>query len=315
MTTEQPRALHCLAAHLASGVSRRIGCGLLVLAGLLSPSLGYAQDAATAASAIEVIPDVVYGHKMGMALTFDVFPPTVPSNGKGVLFIVSGGFYSHWSPPEVMAAFFKPLNDVGFTGFAVRHGSSPKFEIPEIVDDVRRSVRFIRANAARFQIDPDHLGVFGMSAGGHLSLMLGTTGDDGNPTAEDPIDRVSSRVQAVIAWVAPTDLTIAVHEAPESLPAYRQFPALGLPLAQAKDYSPLFQASPDDAPSLLLVGEKDDLVPMAHSERMAVAFEENQVPVRLHRFPESGHSLVGEDFPIGYQLMTKWLQEHLIAAP
>jgi len=58
--------------------------------------------------------------------------------------------------------------------FAVRHGSSPKYLIPEIVKDVQRSVRFVRLNAKRFQVDPERLGVCGGSAGGHLSLVLCT---------------------------------------------------------------------------------------------------------------------------------------------
>ncbi len=289
---------------------------LLSLAVLLAPVITQpnvsAQDASAAHPGFTA--DVVYGHKMGMALTFDVFRPTVQSNAAGVLFIVSGGFFSHWAPPEQMAVFAKPLNDAGFTVFTVRHGSSPKFEIPEIVDDVRRSVRFIRAKASQFGVNPDRLGVYGMSAGGHLSLMLGTTGDDGDDAAADPIDRVSSRVQAVTAWVAPTDLTIAVHEAPESLPAYRQFPALGLPLAQAKDYSPLFQVTPRSAPTLLLVGEQDDLVPKAHSERIYQAFIDNGVPARLKLYPKSGHGFTSDEMPQAIAEMVKWFQQHLLPA-
>jgi acetyl esterase/lipase len=96
---------------------------------------------------------------------------------------------------EKMLGLFQPLTSQGFTVFAVRHGSSPKFSIEEAVADVRRSVRFIRLNAERFNIDPQRIGVYGMSAGGHLSLMLGTTSDDGNPQADDPVERVSNRVQ------------------------------------------------------------------------------------------------------------------------
>jgi len=100
-----------------------------------------------AADDVKITPDVVYGHKDGMALTFDVFTPQSNANGVGILFMVSGGWYSQWSPPENTMPMFKPLLDAGFTVFAVRHGSSPKFGIPDAVNDVRRSVRYIRANA------------------------------------------------------------------------------------------------------------------------------------------------------------------------
>ncbi len=88
----------------------------------------------------------------------------------------------------------------------MRHGSSPRYSIPEAVADVRRAVRFVRKHAKRFQVDADRLGVLGMSAGGHLSLMLGTTGDDGKGDAADDLERVSSRVAAVVSLVPPTDL-------------------------------------------------------------------------------------------------------------
>ena len=185
------------------------------------------------AADVEITGDIVYGHKFGLALTMDAFRPTQNANGAGVLFMVSGGWYSRWAPPEQTQGLFQPLTDKGFTVFAVRHGSSPKFSIPEAVADVRRSVRFVRSNADRFAVDPDRLGVYGMSAGGHLSLMLGTAADDGDPDAEDPVLRHSSRVQAVVAYVAPTDLRIMVWEAPDHLPAYDRFPALDLDLESA----------------------------------------------------------------------------------
>ena len=145
---------------------------------------------------VRITPDVVYGHKHGMALTMDVFQPR-QGNGVGVLLMVSGGWFSKWSPPEKAMGMFKPLLDKGFTVFTVRHGSSPKYVIPEIVKDVRRSVRFVRLNAKDFHVDPERLGVCGFSAGGHLSLLLGTASDDGDPDSKDEVLRVSDRVAAV----------------------------------------------------------------------------------------------------------------------
>ncbi|HUQ69515.1 MAG TPA: alpha/beta hydrolase, partial [Planctomycetaceae bacterium] len=146
---------------------------LLVCCLLLAPTLSRGAD-----SGVEITPDVVYGHKDGLAMTFDVFTPKENANGAGVLFMVSGGWYSNWAPPEQMQAAFVPLTSKGFTVFAVRHGSSPRYGIPEAVSDVRRSVRYIRMNAKQYGVDPNRLGVYGMSAGGHLSLMLGTASDE-----------------------------------------------------------------------------------------------------------------------------------------
>lgn len=228
-------------------------------------------------------------------MTMDIFRPSKDPNGASVLFMVSGGWYSRWQPPESMLGLFAPYLDNGYHVFAIRHGSSPRYSIPEAVSDVQRAVRFVRLNAEKFGVDPNRLGVLGMSAGGHLSLMLGTTGDDGDANASDPLERVSSRVQAVVALVPPTDLRVAVWESPESLPAYRNFPALNLPLAVAGDFSPLVQVSADDAPSLVIMGGRDDLVPPKHGEWIDAAFKKVDVEHKLIVFPDAGHGLEGDD--------------------
>jgi|CXWL01.1.fsa_nt_gi acetyl esterase/lipase len=269
--------------------------------------------ASSAQAEVTITPDVVYGHKLGLAMTCDVFTPTENANGAAVLFMVSGGWYSTWTPPEQLQNLFVPLTSKGFTVFAVRHGSSPKFSIPEAVSDVRRSVRFIRMSAEKFQIDPNRIGVFGMSAGGHLSLMLGTASDEGNPESKDPVEQVSDRVNAVVAYVAPTDLRIMVKEAPDRLPAYARFPALDLDMKDAETDSPLIHVTADDAPTLLLAGDKDDLVPIQHSRNIQSAFEAAKVTSELIEFAGAGHGFQGEDAKKATEEMVAWFETHLAA--
>lgn len=261
---------------------------------------------------VQITPDVVYGHKLGLAMTFDEFRPAENANGAGVLFMVSGGWYSNWTPAERTQPLFKPLTDKGFTVFAVRHGSSPRFSIPEAVDDVRRSVRYIRANAEKLGVDPNRLGVYGASAGGHLSLMLGTASDEGDPKAVDPVLRASDRVQAVVALVAPTDLQIMVWKAPDHLPAYNNFPALNLELDEAATYSPLLHVSPDDPPTLLIVGDQDQLVPMKHSADIQAAFQEKKVTSQLIVLEGAGHGFGGQDAVRASREMVAWFEKHLM---
>lgn len=290
----------------ASGWVRvRIVLPTILLTGMLSAA------AYVAAQEIDVVPDVVYGHKDGLAMTYDVFPPSQNANGAGVLFMVSGGWYSQWQPPAQMRVFTDPLTKRGFTVFTVRHGSSPRYGIPDAVADVRRAVRHIRSTADKWKVDPQRLGVYGMSAGGHLSLMLGTTADDGQPADKDPVLQVSDRVQAVVAYVAPTDLTIMVKEAPDRLPAYEKFPALNLDLTAARAHSPLWHVSRDDAPTLLLAGAKDELVPIDHSRRLLRALEEQQVPSKLIEYPNAGHGFGPLDLAASVIAMTAWFEEHL----
>ena len=252
---------------------------------------------------LQVDPDVVYGHKMGMALTFDVLKPA-SANGAAVLFMVSGGWVSQWAPPEQTAKRFEDLLEHGFTVFAVRHGSSPLFKVPDAVDDVRRAARYIKANAAEWGVDPERLGVFGGSAGGHLSLMLGTTGDEGDPNATDPVLRESSKVAAVVAYFPPVDLDGLAG--PND-----RFPALDFDPAKAPAVSPIGFVSADDAPSLMIHGDKDELVPLRHSERILDAFKKAGVDTNLIVIAGGKHGFEGEHATTARTAMREWFESHL----
>src|SRR5687767_8014668 len=149
--------------------------------------------------------DVVYGRKHGVALTMDVFTPEKNANGAAAVFVVSGGWVSaHEFIDFAGPGFLHELLGRGYTVFAVVHGSQPKYTIPEILQDMHRAVRFVRHNAKEYGIDPDRIGIYGGSAGGHLSLMQATAGDTGDAAAKDPVERASSRVQAVACFYPPT---------------------------------------------------------------------------------------------------------------
>ena len=258
---------------------------------------------------ITIVPDVVYGHKDGMALTFDVFKPAKDANGAGILFMVSGGWYSHWSPPAPNGGSFKPMLDAGFTVFAVRHGSSPKYVIPEVIEDVRRSVRYIRLHAKEFAVDPERLGVTGGSAGGHLSLVLGTSSDAGDPKAKDEVLRVSDRVAAVVAYYPPTDLCPWVDE---KSTYYQRFPALRFDAAKARACSPLFQATADDPPTLLIHGDRDTLVPIDHSQRILAEFKKSGAPSELIVISGAAHGFKGDDGIRAADARLAWFKKYLL---
>ena len=276
-----------------------IGLACLFLT-LASPAI--AED-------FEIHRDVVYGHKMGMALTFDVIQPE-KANGAGVLFMVSGGWVSRWiDPDQVMAsgdAFgpFGQLTQSGYTLFLVRHGSSPLFKVPDAVADVRRAVRYIRKNSAEYGVDQSRLGVFGGSAGGHLSLMLGNASDEGDPDSKDPLEQVGNRVAAVVAYFPPVDLQGLTG--PND-----RFPALDFEPEKAKDISPVFFVTKDDPPTLLVHGDKDPLVPLAHSERIHKAFSEAGVASDLVVIEGAPHGFRGEHADIAGKALIAWFDEHL----
>ena len=279
---------------------------LLFLTALASAALAgvaLAVDGEARLLTVEITPDVVYGHKSGMALTYDVIQPA-QANGAGILYMVSGGWFSRWSPPEKTAENFEGLLDKGFTVFAVRHGSAPRFKVPEAVEDVKLATRFIRLHAADYGVDSDRLGVFGGSAGGHLSLMLGTTGDEGDADSKDPALRESSRVAAVVAYFPPVDLR-------ESVGPNDRFPALDFDLTLAAAVSPILHVSPDDVPTLMIHGDKDTLVPLHNSERILKAFEEVGVGTDLIVLEGAGHGFRGAHAETAREAMANWFETHL----
>jgi acetyl esterase/lipase len=253
---------------------------------------------------VAITPDVVYGHKDGMALTYDVFEPKVNANGIGLLFMVSGGWVSMWLDPTKPQPLIQPLLDAGYTVFAVRHGSSPRYVIPEIALDVRSALKFIHSHAAEHKVDPSKLGVFGYSAGGHLSLLLGTMTND--QKASD-----APHVAAVVAVFPPTDLGPYVD--PKS-PLREQFPALKFDPAKANDYSPLMHVTADDAPTLLVHGDKDELVPIWHSQKINAAFAEAKVPAELITIEGAAHGFDADGNQRMFKGMVAWFDKHLKAA-
>jgi acetyl esterase/lipase len=262
----------------------------------------------------EIVPDVVYGHKDGLAMTFDVIKPKANANGAAVIFMVSGGWVSNYNPPQQTATRFKDLLDKGFTLIAVRHGSSPKYLIPEIVSDVRRAVRFIRHNAKQWGVDPNRLGVFGGSAGGHLALVLGTASDNGDQNAKEEFMKESDRVASVVAYFPPVDLRpLARGLNPQRTGgALDRFPALNFEKEKAPDYSPIVHVSSDDPPTLLIHGDKDNLVPVNNSKVIHEAFQKNNVKTQLIIIEGAEHGFRGEDAKRAGAAMASWFEQTLL---
>lgn len=151
--------------------------------------------------------DVIYGRKVGVALTMEVFTPATP-NGLGVVWVVSSSGRS--SREQTLQDSFErriaPLLERGYMVFAAIHASAPIFNVQDQAGDVRRAVQFVRHHAAEYGIDAQRLGIGGSSAGGLLALLTAMQGQDGDPTSDDAVERESSRAQAVGAFFSPTDL-------------------------------------------------------------------------------------------------------------
>jgi acetyl esterase/lipase len=271
--------------------------------------------------------DVIYGRKYGLALTMDVFTPKEKANGKGVIWCVSGGWFSG-KPGGVGLA--KEFVERGYVVFAVVHGSQPKFTIPEVLDDMHRAVRFIRHNAKKYNVDPDRLGIAGGSAGGHLSLMQGCAPKEGDPKAPDPVDRYPSRVAAVACFYPPTDFLNYGKEGEVALgegtlknfrPPFdfweREKGTNKLVVIEdqqrrkaiGKLISPVYHVSKTSAPALIVHGDADTLVPIQQAELIMAKFKENDVPCKLVVKPGAAHGWKGIDQDV--KTLADWFDKYL----
>lgn len=258
--------------------------------------------------------DVVYGHKDGMALTIDVISPEKP-NGAGVLWLQSGGWYSNWTEPKNLLPACQPFLAKSMTVFIVRHGSAPKYAIPDAVADVRRSVRFIRMKARDWGVDPERLGVFGGSAGGHLTLMLATTGDDGDPKSKDEVLKQGNKIAAAVALYPPTDIRGWVTNPPEEIKKIAGLkPPLTFDASKGPDYSPLLHVKSTNAPILLIHGDKDLLVPIEHSLKMIEALRKEKVPSDLITIAGAAHGFSQKQSQETVMpAMVGWFEKYLAA--
>jgi acetyl esterase/lipase len=278
--------------------------------------------------------DVIYGRKAGLALTMEVFVPASP-NRFGVVWVVSSGGRS--SREQTLEPSFErrigPLLKHGYTVFAVIHGSAPAFHIQEFIGDVRRAVRFIRNSAMEFGIDARQLAIAGSSSGGAIALTVAMQTDGGNPDADNSVDRVSSRIQAVGCFFPPTDFLNFGRKSRTILELWRergimdpsfQFydvdsrtGARTLITDQEKilqilrDVSPVTHVTPDDPPTIVIHGDADQAVPLQQSERLVDRLKEANVAARLIVREGMRHAWPG--WESDGESIAQWFDSHLRA--
>jgi acetyl esterase/lipase len=290
------------------------------------PSLCHGDDK----PAVDRQTDVVYGRKHGMALTTDVFTPKTGANGAAVVWVFSGGWFS--AHEAINTTLINEFLRRGYTVFAVVHGSQPRFTIPEILKDMNRAVRYIRYHAADYHIDPDRIGITGASAGGHLSLMQGTAGDAGDSNARDPIDKVSSRVQAVGCFFPPTDFlnygkpgenavgrgilagfkpAFDFQEQDPQTKCFRPITDEARINEIGRQISPFYHASADDPPTLIIHGDADKLVPIQQAQVILDKLKAAGVETKLVIKPGAQHGW--PDFVKDFTIVADWFDAHLKA--
>jgi acetyl esterase/lipase len=208
-----------------------------------------------------------------------------PGNAaRGAVIVCPGGGYQVLAAHEALpiAAW---LNEAGFAAFILRYRVAPHGH-PAPLEDATRAVRLVRARAAEFNILPDKIAILGFSAGGHLVTTIGTHFDGGDPSAADPIQRASSRPDALIACYPVVSLETFSHEGClTNLLGSDRSPGV------LRHLSNEFHVTPQTPPAFLWHTADDEVVPAEQSLCFARALAKNHVPFELHVFPHGRHGL------------------------
>jgi acetyl esterase/lipase len=240
------------------------------------------------------IPYVENGHRNQV---LDLFLPEQPSDKPLPLMVwIHGGAWTAGTQanPPVLYLISK-----GFAVASIQHRFSQQAIWPAQGYDCKAAIRFLRANAAKYKFDPDRFGVGGDSSGGHLAAFVGTSGDVEEMEGDLGNTNVSSRVQAVVDWFGPTDLTLMAQQSgPRSMiqhntPSSPESRLLGGMVQEkldlAKTANPLTYIDKNDPPFLIMHGDNDQLVPLGQSVLLAKALIDAGVEVTMKTIPGASH--------------------------
>jgi len=236
--------------------------------------------------------DVTYCSPNGQPQRLDIYYPATSSGSAPVVLYVHGGGWTSGDKRTGNGSETIPeLVKRGYLVAAVNYRLAPASKFPAQIEDVKCAVRFLRANAAKYGIDPNRIGAMGGSAGGHLVSLLGTSDATSGFEGNGGYAGVSSRVQTVVDMFGPADLTVAFEGAGDTL-VKGVFGAANRTDPVVKDASPVTWISKDDPPFLILHGENDRLVPLSQSQELYDRLTAAGVPAKLVVVKNAGHGFV-----------------------
>ena len=243
----------------------------------------------------------------------DLYVPDQGENLPLIIWIHGGAWRSGDKKHYVRMEYLK----AGYAGASLNYRLSQHAIFPAQIEDVKAAVRWLRANAETYRLNPNRFAAWGSSAGGHLVAMLGTTDGVAEFEVGENLE-VSSRVQAVVDYFGPTDFLQMdaqslpdglVHDAPDS----PESQLVGGPIQEHKDSvaraNPITYVSEGDSPFLIIHGDQDKLVPYQQSVLLKDALEKAGVPVTLYKVEGGGHGWFRD--PKVPELTKAFLEKHL----
>lgn len=266
--------------------------------------------AAQEKAAVVVEKNVVFGKGGDVELKLDL---ARPRDGSGpfpaVLFLHGGGFIG--GSRQQMAGTLEVMAGRGYFAVSPDYRLAPKHRFPAPIEDCKTAVRFLRANARKYNLDPDRIGVVGFSAGGYLACMAALTTKDDGLEGDGGHAEQSSAVQAVAAFFPPTDLE--ARDLSEVVLKGNLLPFLGAARADKPELyrkaSPVTYVRKTAPPLLLFHGTKDEVVPHAQSKALVEQMQKVGVPATLHTVEGEGHGWQDQKLQRSLEQMVRFLDE------
>ncbi|MFA6242241.1 MAG: alpha/beta hydrolase [Candidatus Hydrogenedentales bacterium] len=258
--------------------------------------------------------DIEYGRAGDKSLLLDMYLPTKADKPAPALVFIHGGGWRKGDRADYRFYTIR-MAEAGYAAFTISCRLSGEAKFPAALEDCKCAVRWIRANAAKNNVDPDRIAVIGGSGGAHLAMLVGYT-DAPELEGKGGNEGVSSRVQAVVNCYGPSDLTTE---------AARVFPDVVSFLGKSYDEdpklyelaSPMLQVKPGVPPTLIIHGTIDELVPVAESGKLAAKLKAVGVPCEFDAIPGWPHTMdlakpINERFRYDMQ---KFFERYLVAQP
>lgn len=274
-------------------VKKLLVLSVLLLVASLTACSGFCQSP-------EITLDVVYGHADGVDLKLDLARPRCGTGPFPAVVCIHGGAWQGGSKTDFRGQI-KQFAENGYVAASVEYRMAPAHKWPAEIEDVKCSVRYLRAHAGELNIDPDWIFVTGASAGGHLALLLGLTDPKDGLEGSGGYPEQSSRVRAVANFFGPTDMRQWSIQAPEGTPEHaaalentrlilenflgtsdRNAPVVA-------EASPITHLDAGDSPIITFHGDKDDIVPVEQARLLHAALEKAGVRQKLVVMGGEGH--------------------------
>jgi acetyl esterase/lipase len=241
----------------------------------------------------------------------DLYLPEQPAGALPLVVWIHPGGWQSGSKEQIRALY---LTTKGYAVASVNHRLLQHALFPAQIHDCKAAIRWLRAHAKEYRVNPNRIGVWGSSSGGTLAAVLGTSTGvrEVEGTERGNLDQ-SSRVQAVCDWFGPSDVKALAATNPAAYSAMAK--ALGTTLEEQKERmllaSPVTYVSPNAAPFLIMHGDKDMRVPVSQSQLLADALKKAGVEVTLKIIPGAGHGGPAFQTDEMHQLIQEFFDKHL----